>query len=301
MLKTKLFLVALVLVPYCSYSESISPYYGQTGNVANNGNTWSMDSYLPSNVPGLDINGVIYNYTINKNTNDQVGVEVRNKRATGSGYIFRSRDDWLPGSLGGTQINKVVPVAPSNRALWGDGEIAVDGPGSVTDPRLIYTYKVDPCFNPQFDPNCPGYVRPDPYIYEVDLDSIYDPLKDEFINIDLSIDTDLLEEDEKEELSEEELAEKELEEKKDRAERLEKALAAADTSAFFAQSIAQASIVDSMNRTISMDSYYQQNIVGGVYKDNVVLIDSKLPESRSGLRNGLAQQILHEKMIDMQY
>ena len=31
------------------------------------------------------------------------------------------------------------------------------------------------------------------------------------------------------------------------------------------------------------------------------LPDAKIPNSRRGLRNGLAQQILHEKMVDMQY
>ena len=43
------------------------------------------------------------------------------------------------------------------------------------------------------------------------------------------------------------------------------------------------------------------NDKGGVYDDNIQLLDSRLPENRQGLRNGLAQQILHTKMVDEQY
>jgi hypothetical protein len=50
-----------------------------------------------------------------------------------------------------------------------------------------------------------------------------------------------------------------------------------------------------------MNSYYSASIPGGTYKESVVLVDKKLPENKRGLRNGLAQQILHEKMVDMQY
>jgi len=46
---------------------------------------------------------------------------------------------------------------------------------------------------------------------------------------------------------------------------------------------------------------YGGNIQGGYYPENNVLVDGTLPENNRGLRNGLAQQLLHEKMIDMQY
>jgi hypothetical protein len=32
-----------------------------------------------------------------------------------------------------------------------------------------------------------------------------------------------------------------------------------------------------------------------------VLQDKQIPENKNGLRNGLAQQLLHEQMVDMQY
>ena len=302
MLKRLLLSVGLVFWAHCSYSESIAPYSGQTGNAAAGGNTWSMDNHLPPNVPGLDINGVIYNYTINKNVEDSVSVTIQNERANGTGYMFREQDDWLPGSLGGTEINKVVPVVPSNRELWGDGSITTQGNGSVSDPTVIYTYRVDPCYDPQFDPNCPGYQVPMPDIYEVDLTTLYDPLNDENIDLDRTVDMERIEnEEDEEQKSEEELAEEEEQEKEERAMRLEKALAEADNSVMFAQAMAQAQVLAAVNAATNMNSYYSTTIPGGEYKENVVLVDKELPNSKRGLRNGLAQQLLHEEMINMQY
>lgn len=40
---------------------------------------------------------------------------------------------------------------------------------------------------------------------------------------------------------------------------------------------------------------------GGVYPDVAFYKPTTVPESKRGLRNGLAQQLLHEQMIDMQY
>ena len=123
MLKILPLTVALVFWPSYSFSESIAPYYGTTGNAASDGNSWSMDGVLPT-PPGLDINGVIYDYTIQKNVDDSVNVHIQNENAVGTGYIFRETDEWLPGSLSGTEIRKVVPVVPGlNRELWGQGSI----------------------------------------------------------------------------------------------------------------------------------------------------------------------------------
>lgn len=302
MLKKLLLSAVLALWACSSYSESITPYYDQTGNAAATGNTWSMDNVFPSGVPGLSVQNIIYNYTIQKQVDDSVKVHIQNENALGSGYIFRETDEWLPGSLGGTEINKAVPVIPNiPRAAWGDGSIVTEGNGSVTDPNVIYTYKVDPCYDPQFDPNCPGYKVPEPVIYEVDLTTIYDPTKDENVDLDRKVDEDVIEKDDDKELTEEEKKEKEEKEKEESKERLEKALAAADNSAMFAQALAQSQVLASMNAALSMNTYYSATIPGGTYSDSVILVDKQIPENKNGLRNGLAQQILHEKMVEMQY
>jgi hypothetical protein len=293
-----------VLVASCwassSYSDSITPYYGQTGNAAGYGLTWGMDSVLPSGVPGLDIGSVIYNYTIQKETQDQVNVHIQNENGLGPGYIFRETDEWLPGSLGGTEINKVVPVVPGiPREAWGNGSIEVEGNGTVDNPVVLYNYKVNPCYDPQFDPNCPGYKVVIPDIPTVEL-SYYDALSDENVDLDRSVDRGLLD-DEEDKRSDQQLAEEEAEEEKDRKERLEKALSAADNSALFAQSLAASQVLDSINAATNMNTYYNATITGGVYNETVNLQDKDIPENKNGLRNGLAQQLLHEQMIGMQY
>lgn len=297
MLKKLPLWVVLALWPGYSFSDSITPYYGQTGNaVTDQSLRWSMDTVFPE-PPGLDVQNVIYNYTINKNVNDSVDVHVQNENALGSGYIFRETDEWKPGSLGGTQINKVVPIVPSiPKAAWGDGSIVTEGDGYVTDASVVYTYKVDPCYDPQYDPSCPGYEPPLHLVPEFE----YEPY-DFSSDAEISKVEDKAEYSDEEGLSEEEKKEKEEEEEKDSKERLEKALAAANNSALFAQAVAQTQMLDTMNLAVNMDSYYSANINGGTYAETTVIVDKQLPENKRGLRNGFAQQLLHEKMIEMQY
>jgi len=264
--------------------------------VADQALRWSMSNVLPS-PPGLDIQNVIYSYRIQKETGDWVTVYVQNENANGTGYIFREVDEWRPGSLSGTQINKVIGVGDIPRSLWGDGSIEVDGPGSVYDANVVYTYKVDPCFNAQFDPNCPGYVRPVPAIYEIDLNSLYDVTEDENVDLDRS---GTLEQDE-ENLEENEKEQEEAEEELKRKYRLEKAMTAIDASALFAESAMIKQMNELAELSVTQQGYYAASMAGGVYNDTVVLADAKLPDSKNGLRNGFAQQLLHQQMIDMQY
>jgi len=297
MLRNVLLTAVLVCYPSYCFSESITPYFGTTPNAAIGGHTWSMDNVLPP-PPGLDINGVIYSYTPNKNTEDDMKVHVQNEKV-GGGYIFRETDDWS-GAPSGIGIRKVVPVIPQlPRELWGDGSIEVEGTGTVEDASVVYSYKVDPCYDPQFDPNCPGYeneiVIPD--IPEFDITTIYDATEDEYVN--LSSDEKVLI-DENEEVVDKELEEDEEEEEKRKREyRLSKAMSAIDVASLLAENIR----IQAMNSPmqIAVDSQYSKTIPGGEYKETLVMIDKKIEDNRKGLRNGLAQQLLHEKMIDMQY
>ena len=298
MLKILSLMVVLVVYSSYSYSEDITPYYGTTGNAAAGGHSWSMGTVLPT-PPGLDINTVIYDYTIQKDVDDSVNVHVQNENASGSGYIFRETDEWQSGSLGGTEIRKVVPVIPNiPRAAWGDGSIEVDGNGFVEDARVVYSYKIDPCYDPQFDPNCPGYVTPRaPEIEFFDVSTIYDATKDE--NVNLSSEEQVLLEENEEILEDKEEEDEEEEEKRKREYRLEM-LADSNASQLFAEN----QRIEQMNRAMQVvvNTQYSSRLVpGGEYNDTITLLDSELNDSKSGLRNGLAQQILHEKMISMQY
>ena len=283
----------LVFWPSYCYSESIQPYFGTTPNAAAGGNTWIMNNVLPT-PPGLDINGVIYNYTIQKDVNDSAKVHVQNENVNGTGYIFRETDEWQAGSLGGTEIRKVVPVIPNlARELWGNGSIEIEGNATVEDPNVVYMYKVDPCYDPQFDPNCPGYKVQIPEIEIVDIDSIYSSNSETIEIATTETDYDIYEEDE--------LLEPEEEDEEREKMRLEAALAAVDNSEMFANAFAQAQILISMNMAIQMNSYYAANIQGGVYNDSLTLVDKKIEDNKQGLRNGFAQQLLHEQMIQEQY
>lgn len=297
MQKKLLLLLALVFSPSSCYSESIAPYYGYTGNaVADQALKWSMGDILPDN-PGLDIQNVLYNYRIQKETGDLVTVTVSNENPNG-GYIFREVDEWRPGSLAGTEISKVIGVGDIPRAAWGDGSIDVNGPGSVYDANVIYTYKVTPCFDPQYDPNCPNYKIPVPVMPDIDYE-IYDAVAEG--DSDQAEWEPNEEYDEEETLTEEELAELEAEEDEDRKERLEEALFEAGRAALFAQALVATQQTDLIALAVNMNSYYEANIPGGEYKDSVQLSDTQLPDAKSGLRNGLAQQLLHQKMVQMQY
>jgi len=293
MLKKLLLMGVLVFWPSYCYSESIQPYFGTTPNAAAGGNTWIMNNVLPT-PPGLDINGVIYNYTIQKDVNDSAKVHVQNENVNGTGYIFRETDEWQAGSLGGTEIRKVVPVIPNlARELWGNGSIEVEGNATVEDPNVVYMYKVDPCYDPQFDPNCPGYKVQIPEIEIVDIDSIYSSNSETIEIATTETDYDIYEEDE--------LLEPEEEDEEKEKMRLEAALSAVDNSEMFANAFAQAQILISMNMAIQMNSYYAANIQGGVYNDSLTLVDKKIEDNKQGLRNGFAQQLLHEQMIQEQY
>ena len=297
MRKTLLLLLVAVFWPSYSYSESIAPYYGYTGNAAaDQALRWAMPDVLPD-PPGLFVDNVIYSYRIDKETDDLVTVYVYNENANGTGYIFRDREDWKPGSLAGTQINKVVPLGRLHRDVFGDGGIEVEGPGSVYEPNVVYTYRVEPCYDPQFDPNCPGYKAPVPPPVEVNYD-LYDAFAEGHVRNDEYRDPDE-DELEEEELTEEELAKLEEEEEKDREMRLEAALFEAGRAALFAEALAMSQLKDSVQ--VNMNSYYAKSIQGGEYKETVSLSDRQMPDAKSGLRNNLAQQLLHQQMVEMQY
>lgn len=255
-----------------------------------------MGDVLPE-PPGVFIDNVLYQYRIEKETEDQVTVYVYNRDAAGTGYIFRERDDWMPGSLSGTQITKIVPLGRLHRELFGDGGIEVQGDGSVYDTNVVYTYRVDPCYDPQFDPNCPGYELRIPDIYDGSDIVIYDALasgdadREQYEGNEESSEDDELTDEEKKKLEEEE--------EKDREMRLEAALLEAGRAALFAEALAMSQLTDSVQ--VNMNNYYARTIDGGTYSDAIVLDDKKLPENQRGLRNGLAQQLLHQQMVDSQY
>jgi len=287
--------VALACWPSYSYSESITPYFGTTGNAAaDQAMQWSMGNVLPE-PPGVSVNGVFYSYTPNKVTEDDFKVTIGNEKV-GGGTIWSDTEDWS-GHPGGIQVRKVIGLPNVPKELWGDGYIETEGTGTVEDAMVIYSYQVNPCYDPQFDPNCPGYVTPLPPVVEVTIE-IYDATQDE--NVNLSSDELVLIEENEEQLEREKEEEEKEAEERLRKYRLEKAMSAVDASALFAENQRIQQMNQVMQTAVDL-AYVSATIPGGDYKETVTLVDTKIDDNKQGLRNGLAQQLLHEEMIQMQY
>jgi len=277
-------LVVALLAIYATnaYSEYL---YGITGNMAGTGHTWGMN-IGPSGSQSLKINGVFYQYTPVKNTEDDMVVYVRNKRV-GGGYIFSSKDDWS-GLQGGIPITRGFIIDNLPIELWGDGSIDVEGTGSVVDANVVYSYKYNnDCLTPMSDPSCSGYT--DAVLAMMGNAKIegYDPLGDENIANVM---------DEKVELEED------LEQDEDEGDdRLEKILSSVDDSVLSANVISQNLLMFAMTNSLTMNTYYAKQLAGGTYKETIALNGGELPDNKKGARAGLAQQILHTKMVSMQY
>ena len=246
-----------------------------------------MQNVLPDLI-GLDVNAVVYRYTTIKDPSSDMLVHVQNNDATGSGYIFRETDDWS--GLPGNTISKVVAVNNVPSGKWGDGSIEVEGSGSVIDANVVYSYRVDYCFDPQTDPSCPGYQIIVPVIqYDV-----YDATKDDSVSNALSAtDRDLIDDEGKKSDDDDE--------EEDKKDRLQRRLSISKNALNLSNQLTQDALITAMNALTSMAAYSAPRINGGVYRDAVQLQDAKLPDNKRGLRNNLAQQLLHKKMVDAQY
>lgn len=264
--------------------------FGQTPNAASAGYNWVMRNVLPQ-VAGLQVNGVIYQYTAVKKTEDDMLVHVQNKNALGAGYIFRSTDDWS--KIPGNTIQRSIPVPNVFAENWGDGSIEVEGKGEVTNAFVAYSYQYDPCFDPQSSPTCPGYKIP--VEYNIEVVDVTDPLDDEYVRKEYERKASVDDEDEREKARARAAASAAADR---RQSRLEAALSAVNTALMTAEAAVAA---NDFFANAEIPDNYQIQIPGGEYKETIRLADAKLPDNPSGIRNTWAQQLLHEQMVDLQY
>jgi len=281
-------LVVALLAIYATNAHS-EYLYGLTGNMAGTGHTWGMN-IGPSGSQSLKINGVFYQYTPVKNTEDDMVVHVRNKRFGTNEYIFSSTDDWS-GLPGGIPITKGFVIDNLPIELWGDGSIDVEGSGSVVDANVVYSYKYNnDCLTPMSDPSCSGYIDAVLSMMGESKIEVYDPLADENI-------ADVI--DEKAELDEE--VQQEDDEKVKAKDRLQRMLSGVNDSILYANVSSQNLLMFAMSRSNNLNPYYDKKLAGGVYKETVILSGGELPDNAKGARAGLAQQLLHTQMVNSQY
>lgn len=275
-----------VLVCWVGYSYS-SYNYGSTNNaIPNTGLTWDMNDVLP-NEHNLSVNGVFYTYKPIKNEQDQMLVHVQNKNPNG-GYTFRNTDNWT-GKLGGIPIVKTIALEYMPKEVWGDGSIEVEGVGSVTDARVVYSYRYeDGCKNPLDNPTCPGYTDAvKDLIQEPPTTTIYNALEDDSIS------------QEKSEVDYEE-EEQEQEDVKEDSD-LERAMAISEEALELGNNVIQNQLLKVMNNSVQMNNYYMKALDGGIYRETVVLKDSKLPDNKYQAILNLSEDIKHNKMVNLQY
>ena len=243
-----------------------------------------MTNILPSQA-GLEVNGLVYQYTAVKDPETGMIVYVQNEYADGSGYIFRNADDWT--GLPGNTIRKKFALPNLGAELWGPGSIEVEGEGSVENASVVYSYRYDTCFDPQSDPNCPGYEEQ----VEVPEIAIYDPLQDPLVQEDMERKARIQEEEEEQERQRrrEEWAV---------SNALEDLLADGNNPSLI-DPVAEAMALALTSRVLPTN--YYNGLEGREYFDTVVLEGGDIADNAKARRSNLAQQLLHQQMVDSQY
>ena len=271
-----------------SYSSS-ELVFGTTPNASANAYNWVMTNVLPQQA-GLTVNGVVYQYTTIKDDQDPMIVHVQNENPIDGGYTFRSSDDWT--GIPGNTINKVIPVARIPIEYWGNGSIEVEGEGEVVDPFVFYSYQYDTCFDPQSNPDCPGYKPEIPDIPSVDP---VDPLDDQFVQDE--IDREMTMRDEDEEENERKQVAQDDEEKEEEVD-LENVLGIVNRSLQTAEDTAKHNQQMALNQF--SQGYFLQ-LPDTVYEETTTLKDATLPGNRRGRRLEFTQQLLHQQLVKSQY
>ena len=75
----------------------------------------------------------------------------------------------------------------------------------------------------------------------------------------------------------------------------------AETDALSESDVSQSEVVASMNTNEEFEAYTQQTIQEVSFYADREIPDATIPNSKRGLRNGLAQQLLWDKMVEQQY
>jgi len=239
-------------------------------------------------IGGMDISGVTYKYTPVKNKEDNYIVTLENDKV-GGGYVFQDVQNWSQRE-GGIEVRRTIALPYTPLAIFGNGRLKEEGTGSIENADVKYIYRFDPCFDPQSDPNCPGYVKPKPPPLPEIPD--YDALQDESVQ--------LAQAETNKELLEENKEAKEDEDEAEDKENMESLLAATENALTIANEVSQAALLQVINKATNINTYYIANIPGKMYKESIVLQDKDIVDNRRALRS-LGQDKLMNTMIEEQY
>lgn len=285
-------MVSALCWPSYSFSDVT---YGTTGNAAAGGLSWNMGTLLPDSSPPwvtLQINGLTYRYSMSKDPDADAQVHVRNEDAVNGGYIFEETDVWdkVPGGT----VQKYFRLPYTDASRWGNGEIAVEGDGQVSNPIVTYNYKLDiddqmmKCAaTPLADPSCPGFRQALMDLLNSTEISVDDPFYDEWVQAQLEKELELEEEED-------------LEQKENSEDDLEERLGGRNTVDAMVDVKQQEALLASLADVGKIEPYYQVEIQGGEYEETLTLEDTEIPDNRRALRS-LASDANHTKMVRSQY
>ena len=278
-----------VLLLLLFYSFSVHAYsFGYTPNVAISGLEWTMTpTYLGADgIGGMDVSGVTYKYTPIKNKADNYSVTLENDKV-GGGYVFQDIQDWSQRE-GGTEIRRTIALPYTPIAVFGNGRLKQEGTGNIESADIRYIYRFDPCFDPQSNPSCPGYVKPKPPKLPDIPD--YDALQDESVQIaQKETDRDLAEDDQAKNNKEDE-----------EEDSLEFLLADTTNALTIANEISQSILLQQLNQATNLSKYYVSSIPDNYYPDTVALQGGTIVDNRRALRS-LSQDARMNEMIEEQY
>ena len=286
-------LVACLFLPSSSFSD-IPVIPGVSNNAAANGLGWSMGTVVPQN-SGITITGMLYQYTVNKEKADDLTVTIRNEDTQYgidpeivNPYVFSYTDDWS--GRDPETIRKIVNGMRISGLRFGDGEIVTDGTGTVSDPEVRYLYNFDPCYDPLYDPTCPGYDEAVlawalQYVKWEDID-INDPYYLKEVQDVLNQEAEAVETINNDEEPEEETDKKMNE--------------LASDSGFAEYSAINNNIYSNLTRINIIESYYGIDIPGNEYQDNAFYEASEMSDNATAMRS-LAQDNVHKQMVRSQY
>ena len=275
---------------FSCYSENI---FGNTENAASKAYNWTMNNLLPAQ-SGLKVEGVFHRYTLTKDATKDATVSITNKKVGSDTYIYEYVDDWnkIPG---GTKVAyDAVPSTLGN--LFGNGEIKVNGDGSLSDVTILYHFKYDPCDNPLTNPECPGF---DDAMLKYLLDNnlidsepdVSDPFYDEWVQFQL---------DQKAEQEEELASEEEPEEELEEEISIEDVLSVVNAAEQIANPEQQLAMMQQLTAAGTLDAYSKMTIDGGVYEETIVLDGGEIKDNYRAFRN-LKQDKLHDEIVRSQF
>ena len=284
----------LLFLAFSPYSWGQDSIYGVTNNAAQNGLNWSMAGVLPDfsspNV-SLQVNGLTYYYVISKDPSQDAKVYIRNEDPINGGYVFEEVDDWS--GLPGNSIQKNFRFSGIPGERWGQGSIEVEGDGTVSDPSMIYSYRMDItpdsiiCTNPLSDPSCPGFL--DAVYKYVSGIEIMTP-DEEFYEYWLS-----LQESRKVEVEEDNVVILEEED-----EELELLLRSDPTVGGLIDISRQEDRLKELSNVPLLHPYYNISYQENEYPDKYELEDKKMPDNNRALRQ-LAGSAKYYSMVRSQY